>query len=54
MPGAWSYRPHTGTGWPGVSILSVGEIHLGSPTDHDVRSQENPEGNEKQQGSGHR
>ena len=26
LPGAWHYRVSTGTGWPGVSILLVGEI----------------------------
>ena len=26
LPGAWCYRVHTGTGWPGVSILWLGEM----------------------------
>ena len=25
LPGAWRYRVRAGTGWPGVSILSLGE-----------------------------
>ena len=25
-PGAWCYRVSTGTGWPGISILLLGEI----------------------------
>ena len=29
LPGAWRYRVSTGTGWPGVSILWLGEVeHL--------------------------
>ena len=28
--------------------------NIKSPTDHEIRSQENPESNEKQQGPGHR
>ena len=26
LPGAWRYRVSTRTGWPGVSILSLGEV----------------------------
>ena len=26
LPGAWRYRVSTGTGWPGVSILWLGEM----------------------------
>ena len=26
LPGAWRYRVSTGTGWPGVSILGLGEV----------------------------
>ena len=26
LPGAWRYRVGTGTGWPGVSILGLGEV----------------------------
>ena len=26
LPGAWCYRVSTGTGWPGVSILWLGEV----------------------------
>ena len=26
LPGAWRYRVNTGTGWPGVSILWLGEV----------------------------
>ena len=26
LPGAWRYRVSTGTGWPGVSILWLGEV----------------------------
>ena len=26
LPGAWCYRVSAGTGWPGVSILRVGEL----------------------------
>ena len=26
LPGAWRYRVNTGTGWPGVSILRLGEL----------------------------
>ena len=26
LPGAWHYRVSTGTGWPGVSILWLGEV----------------------------
>ena len=26
LPGAWRYRVSAGTGWPGVSILSLGEV----------------------------
>ena len=26
LPGAWHYRVSTGTGWPGVSILWLGEL----------------------------
>ena len=26
LPGAWCYRVSAGTGWPGVSILCLGEM----------------------------
>ena len=26
LPGAWRYRVRTWTGWPGVSILLLGEV----------------------------
>ena len=26
LPGAWHYRVSAGTGWPGVSILCLGEV----------------------------
>ena len=26
LPGAWRYRVSAGTGWPGVSILRLGEV----------------------------
>ena len=26
LPGAWHYRVRAGTGWPGVSILLLGEV----------------------------
>ena len=26
LPGAWRYRVSTGTGWPGISILSLGKV----------------------------
>ena len=26
LPGAWQYRVNTGTGWPSVSVLWLGEI----------------------------
>ena len=26
LPGAWRYRVGAGTGWPGVSILLLGEM----------------------------
>ena len=26
LPGAWRYRVSAGTGWPGVSILCLGEM----------------------------
>ena len=26
LPGAWHYRASTGSGWPGVSILCLGEV----------------------------
>ena len=26
LPGAWHYRVSAGTGWPGVSILRLGEM----------------------------
>ena len=26
LPGAWCYRVSAGTGWPGVSILCLGEV----------------------------
>ena len=26
LPGSWRYRDSAGTGWPGVSILSLGEV----------------------------
>ena len=26
LPGAWRYRVSAGTGWPGVSILWLGEM----------------------------
>ena len=26
LPGAWRYRVSAGTGWPGVSILGLGEM----------------------------
>ena len=26
LPGAWHYRVSAGTGWPGVSILWLGEM----------------------------
>ena len=28
LPGAWRYRVSAGTGWPGVSILSLGKFDL--------------------------
>ena len=29
LPGAWCYRASAGTGWPSVSILSLGETKFG-------------------------
>ena len=26
LPGAWRYRASAGTGWPGVSLLGLGEV----------------------------
>ena len=28
LPGAWRYRVSAGTGWPGVSILLLGEMEI--------------------------
>ena len=32
LPGAWRYRVSAGTGWPGVSILWLGEMKIWSAT----------------------